>query len=565
MKKINKYICCLSAFILALSLWSCKEDSVDNSVTEDYDKVAVSFLIPENGPSFNYDATRANDTELENSYLNNGEGNISNLYIVAVQLSYFNYLSKDDPTLGDNIQTDKSGNKYIEQDMSSQGTSGRQRVVINPINVYDFDGIINKEKSYNLTLYPGRYRFYAFANCDLYVNNLYEAEGIYTEDYIKQLALYYTSDVPLKVAHLPMSCTPERIVYDNVDGNNLPVSSSTTDRLNNTVPIYKNTQANIHVNLKFMCSKVRYTILFDATQPTEKNNYYEGISSGFGNQSIRFYVDEMGENRPVATYLRKRTFLYTDLDDDKGRLDADKNDPFILNPSTSTELPSDGYFGFTRDDIDTKVISYANWPVPLNRYVWPEIGDKYPLRPMDVLDLYTGTLDEWKALRQRAWQGVVYLPENQDDGIEKTEIHFPFVLDTYAQNIGTEDEIPYTDGEVTGEYKTLKLFGNSSETQYEGKEGQTYKDEYDEELQRKDYSSGLERGVFYDVVARVINPDKWDLKIIVYAKVEEWHDMEQNLTEDNQTIIDGNHDIESNSNSISGQVDNWSDGGSYNW
>lgn len=508
MFQFKKYISSIGLSVGMICLSACiNEDSARLPDMSESDMVTVNFCIPQHGPTFGIGSTRAGAYD---------EGDVSNLYIVAVQTSYFNYLGKDDDTTGSNVKEDPNDSslKYIEQDM----TGVRDRVIIFPLNVYEFDSTFDRYTDYKITLYPGRYRFYAVANCDLYTNGYYTASGSYTEKEIMEAVMKFTSDTQLRVSHLPMACKPQDIRY----GKNAETAPKPKEEDNHTIPIYKNNKDIIFADLEFLCSKVRYTILFDATQryyDEESETYKEGISVGFGNQSIRFYVDDSSDTNPSVTKIREKSAVFTE----DISLIPDVADPFSFIKSGEEN---------------------ATWTLSFNRYEWPASGAYYPRYAAEELVLWDASkgLDEWKDRRQKAWQGVVYLPENNDTrnqgAVDHTELRFPYIVDWFKE--ASEYGDTYIDGEYDPDnFKTIYLFGdNGNEHHYYG--GSSEDDMYKDQDSGYAITHGLVRGKFYDVVARVVNPERWDLDIIVYGQIKEWHDVDQNLEEtDSGTIKDG--------------------------
>lgn len=495
-------------------IWGCN-DNVEPGIDPNQDLVKVKIMIP-NNITFFPGQTRADS---QNQYLANGEGVLSNLYVIAIQETYEDELDK----------------KLYKMD--------KDRIIVLPLNVYDDKGVMEQYDSYELTLYPGHYSFYVFANCDLYADSKYVASGQFTKEDLKKFVLNYSTSIPLRRGHLPMICLPDKMQFATSGSTNPHPAQKNVEvkdynnnsyTLQDVIEITASNPPTIYADLSFLCSKVRYTILFDDTQAVwddDSNKYTteEGISAGFGNQSIRFYVDESGDYTPTATNLRKTTFLYSDEFSDKDKENSDYQ-PFLMN-----------------------VLDKATWNLELNRYIWPESGENYPLTPSDELEAWDATqgLDDWKNKRQRVWQGIVYLPENNDDDIDHTYLTFPYVLDTYP--VGEE---PYKDGQPSeSQVKKIYLFGsNDNEQHYDGS---NLENEYSDEL--TNHAHGLQRGYFYDVVALVKNPDEWDLKVIVYGKVEDWHDIEQSITE-------GNKNNKENDASVDTQSQNWQyENNSYKW
>ena len=540
MNKVNQYIRFLVIILAGISTCGCKEnDLVPEDLNKNGDMVQVSFTIPH--ASFGYNSRATGD-----KYTGNGEAVLSNLYIISVQLSYYEYKKNNNGE----YEKDKDGNYIKEKEipMYAGSESGRQRVIITPINVYNNDGVINSEDNkYALSLYPGKYRFYAFANCDLYTNNEYSASGSYSEEELKQVALYYHTDTPLTKGHLPMACEPKNVQYSINNGLKVSVETNIDSNYDYAVSIERGEDKTIYANMHFLCAKVRYTILFDDTQAiwdskTGKYLKEEGISAGFGENSIRFYVDATSSTHPTAYNLRNTTYFVDRVQPNIN----DWTDYYICDHINAQDGELD-----VLEVGENVLTSIASWPLELGRYQWPDNGVSYPASPFDELKAYTGSLDDWKKEVQRVWQGVAYLPENNGfygsenlsedikNKLCNTVLRFPYVMDLYPDE---EEERPYVDGERSeNDYKEITLFGNNHNQQYspDSEDNMTYKDSYGNLIPDDSWAEGLKRGYFYDVVARVINPDRWDLEIIVSGKIEQWHEMEQNVMEgDNPSATD---------------------------
>lgn len=253
---------------------------------------------------------------------------------------------------------------------------------------------------YRLSMDNGNYKFYILANIDDYAN----LENINNEDDIRNLILNFTTHNILESGNLPMACLNEDVrVYDSPLG------------FGNGVDIPTNGNVALYADLSFLCAKVRYTILFNSEEG--------GISSNFGNNTIDFNLSSA-----FATNLRKETSL-------TNRVSTDN--PFV----------KDG------DNL-------AIWKIALGRYDYPE--NPYPSSFSDQLNAYTGAVENWG--NKKAWQGVTYLPENNDE-VAHTVLKFPYTFN------GSDADQP----------KELVLFAEDGD--------------------------GLDRSKFYDVVVKVVNPD----------------------------------------------------------
>ena len=430
------------AFFLTYSLLlgflaSCSSDEIKKVSEKEEGKISVSFMLP-----------HAQGFETRSMEIDE-EGWMSNLYIVAVQVN----------------------------------NTDNDRMLIYSVDPTGYDtqvGDTNYDK-YKINLYPGNYRFYVLANLDLYLTRQNKISNFSTEDEIRKIVLNYRAETPLIPAHLPMACLPENI-STRPDGTGVG---------SNLITIAENNSTQIYANMSFLCSKVRYTIMFDKT-----NN---GISKQFGDQWIRFFVDE--NDKPLVTNLRKQTELIKNAG---GTIDT--NSRFITISTSTDNTEAD-----TPSEVDAHTsassqINLYSWSLEIDRYKWHTDGADYPKKASDQLDVWDGNLDDWKKQEQKMWQGVVYLPENDDDGIDKTILYFPYYNYLIENGVVINEER----GE---EPKEIILFSNDTGyTHYPDNNGNSIYDE----SSTNDKSHGLKRGYMYDVVAKVVNPDDPTLYIQVY-------------------------------------------------
>lgn len=330
---------------------------------------------------------------------------------------------------------------------------------------------------YKVKLDPGSYRFYTFANFDSYQSTVNWYESVDTETKIKDLSLDFTQVKLIVPPYLPMACVAENIQFKKGEEG---TKRQVLEAEKYAVEISKDEDTRIYADMTFLCSKVRYTLLFNDTP--------DGFSSEFGNYSIRF---DLPDHLPYVSNARKKTYLYAGHDLSA----ADGNDLFM-------------------DDED----------IELNRFNWNVAeGEDYPKGPASMLTSWEGTDENWQALRQRVWQGVIYLPENITIGIARSQLNFPYKIDLYSDNYDNEN---YTESEYGNQKKSMLMFANGDETHY-GESGDQYNS-----TALADPSSGLKRGYFYDLVAKVKTPDEIDLKFEFYYQIMEWHYVDENVTED---------------------------------
>ena len=428
---------------------SCADSTPDMPNDENRDdEMTISLLIPDyEGSAGQFGARSFDLTE---------EGYMSNLYVVAIK----EYEAGSNVKLSEPIFL-----KYA----------------LNPVGYNFIPGEI-EYKEFNIRLTTGKYRFYVVANFGLYLKRQNTYSDFTSEEDLRSIVLNYTYDTPLSPAHLPMACMPNEIMTAPKNSNGsygTPVGVGN----DNLVEITSNYNRAICADMRFLCSKVRYTILFDKTP--------NGISSKFGESWIRFNVDD--NIRPTATNIRKQTVFdpsYT------GELDLDTKDVFINQPISQD---------------NTKEYQLATWNLDIDRYKWHKDGADYPKSASSTLDPWDDTTDKWLISPQKVWQGVTYLPEN-NDGNERTFLEFPY---HYKKDSSATSEYKECDSP-----KRIVLFGDNVNEEH-----------YASSSDSGNFSSsngdngahGLRRGYMYDVVAKVKNPDNLDLDIRVFVNVLPWN------------------------------------------
>ncbi|MCH5230077.1 MAG: hypothetical protein J1F12_08830 [Muribaculaceae bacterium] len=500
---------------MAVSLIGCRENDISDHPSPEQNipegMTQVSLLIPDyQGNSAKF-GTRAYDiTE---------EGYMSNLYVIAVRYATY----------------DADSGQYVEVNSEDRTV---YTFALNPVGErFELSNDQNKNGSYeesekdyhkfNITLYPGKYRFGVLANVDLYLDRVTKISEFTKESQLNDIVLNFDENTPLTPLHLPMVCMPDKIRFSEeettvVTNGDEKKTETTSGPIQNPsdgiITIHKNTpvkSVNTHlwIDMTFLCSKVRYTIMFDKTEG--------GISESFGESWIRFNVDDT--RKPFVTNIRRQTQLFEGLS--KGGDDNPYNveDPFVHSNSGSNDE--------------------GQWFMSINRYYWPgpewstdpewkskgkshgNEGNDYPVKPDSELEPWDKSTAEWVPMKQKVWQGVVYLPENKgfykdaEDNIHKidnTVLKFPF-----HTRINSLDETPEVDG---GSPKEIWLFGNPKESYYESNSNST-------EYKQTEKIEGLERGVMYDVVAKVINPDVDEMDIKVFVSVIPWHESDQYISD----------------------------------
>lgn len=376
--------------------------SQEPSSLSDEDNVDVIFSIPDtNGliSEAGHGDTRAVDLD--------GEFYFNNIYLVAYQTK-------------DNEEKTVSNFRVIS-------LSGRQTGSGTTDNNTAY-------RDYKVSLSPGYYRFYMLVNFDRYLNanGVGSVSNVNSEEELTNLITSFNPSVDIIEGHIPMVCK-----YTEM-------KSSSKNNYTNLITVNKvNNNPTITAPLSVLCSKIRYTILFNA--------YFGGISEAFGSERIRFDVN--ASDLPYATNLG--SYPNTDF--------------------------------FTRKQT-----------LPIDKFEYPS-KDNYPSSASDLLVAWptSKTLEEWYSAPAKAWQGVVYLPiNNQTDKTKKTSLHFPYCYGSETNRYGE---------------KSITLFDGSNDSKRNG---------------------GLEGGKMYDLVIKVKTPDELEYSLKVYSLVEDWHDVDQDIIDE---------------------------------
>lgn len=508
MRTLRNILSLIIGCVLSGAIQGCSEKYVleipDNGFDVPDGMEKITILVPDYDGGAGKFRSRAFDTS--------EEGYMTNLYVVAIK--YGDIGSED----------------VLPEDQRTVFTYS-----LNPVGER-FKVGQNDYHLFNMALYPGKYRFGVIANADLYLSARATKISDFTkESQLQDIVLNFKEDTPLAPRHLPMVCVPEWVQYrtkkteTGADGKTtVKYVEKKGETEYNLVPIGGEEENIVIANMRFLCSKVRYTILFDKTPG--------GISQAYGSSWIRFNVDD--QLKPWATNIRKQTRLWPESDAD-GIYDS--NSPFI------TQHAQDGS------------TENSSWIISIDRFNWSsKEGANYPLSPSSQLSPWTGTTDEWIPQERKVWQGVVYLPEN--DGVEtytvngetkvipSTVLKFPYHL---REN--SLDETP--EEEHSTDPKEIYLFGNLIEDKFDGTDTSgKYSSEKGEYL-------GLERNYFYDVVAKVVNPDVDEMDVRIFVTILQWHETDQTLDED--WLYNENEPGESNFNQnikdweYNGSTDSW--------
>lgn len=295
------------------------------------------------------------------------------------------------------------------------------------------------------------YKIYVFGNIEDYLPANSLTEGTSTtlkEATIESWALDFSdlltaeNSDKLQLGNLPMACLPKEM-----NGRN-----GTSVDEDGKINFQKGDVKEVEADLTFLCSKVRYTILFDNTE------------SGFSNKFTD--VIDFNTRDAIANKVRNSTKIVYDNDKD-------------FNAQTAF-LTGEESFG-----------------IPLNKVKYPTEED-YPTGypNYDSEDSSTSPdlekrVDDWSdSDHQRAWQGTVYLPENRKE---------------------KETTAPLSEADITSGNLTYLKFPTTTE----GKNYYSLISQWNEGKY-----SGIKRGNFYDVVAKISTPDK--VEITTSVSVHDW-------------------------------------------
>lgn len=221
----------LTCGLMSLLLGSCMEES-DIIPPSENDSTGVIIRIPMGNNAPKFSNTRAEDI-YRNAAVVGDESNINNIYLIVIS-KINNQTSFEILKLGDPTPSTDGTNTYLD---------------------------------YRTPLETGNYKFYLIANIDDYLSQPLP-ELVSSENQFNKLVNEFTTSYPFTPGNLPMVCLKPK-----VNGN----------EINGQVYVLKGTAVTVETPLSFLCSKVRYTILFDARE--------NGFSKSFGDKRIRFLVN----------------------------------------------------------------------------------------------------------------------------------------------------------------------------------------------------------------------------------------------------------------------------------
>ena len=310
------------------------------------------------------------DLEIYNGYDNQGDEGIS-LYIPDVD-----WAAEYGATRNDEYRNSRAVSEAVEGRIHTlwlfaypdENPNGAEKMVTqltgnNYLNIQSEGGY----KKYTLTNFAsGNYHIYLIANFNSYLDSPISED--LTEEELRSLILNFPTTKTLEQDMLPMYCL------------NTEIKSSENSAKSTSGVFEVKKGGSIYADLTFLCAKVRYTILFDRSA--------NGFSYQFPNNNVNFSGAKV-EN------LAKETKLF--------------------DPKTS----------FGTDELFN--ISSINF----QRKQYPAAGSKYfeitTATSADApanLDAATST---WTtATAQRAWQGMIYIPENLSGNDSETQTKLSF-------------------------------------------------------------------------------------------------------------------------------------------
>lgn len=408
----------------------------------------LTLSIPEISFGSSYASTRAGKDEIKDN-----EGNLNSLYFVIFK--------KDEESPGDVYKAIYCNDLFNGSYRDPEGTFSVAPVLTGKLTDEYQDRELNINNKCDLKLGEGKYKFYLLGNVyeywdsgDVEKSKNVFLDAIETEEDIRNLSLKF--DGLLVGDNLPMICFPEKVCSDT-NGTLIPLDGgvftvSYEDATNNI-------KKKLYAPLSILCSKVRYTILFD--------NIDEKFSWAFKDKDVHFT-----ESEEVDGQMKHKIT----------QIDAVK----ISNLSSSTLVsPANSTQTLDLDIEDEENLEEAPeeggiFPASLSQVVYPDKTDEKTKYYLDIrgatnspeyLDLLEER-DTWNNPGKRAWQGgAIYIPENLVESKETT-LHF------FATGIELENTVDYT----------IRL--------------------------------NPKRGTFYDIVAKVTSPSAFDIAVLI--KVNPW-------------------------------------------
>lgn len=432
---------CLSMFI-AISLFSSCSDSSPAGNPDPLDPqdntypLTLNFPYPGFGSTYSY--TRAEDDNLiyDPIDIDRDEGLLDDLYLVVFKededfAGKYNFMKCEDIK---NYST-------IQSSLSSS---------------YNNDYILRLER--------GKYRIYLLANIYQYWKNgqpssadktVYETV-LASEKGIREINLKFNEAGYIEARSLPMICLPEEVTTDERGTNKLTggIFEITDEEIKNFQDD-KTKRKTLYAPMNILCSKVRYTVLFDNTDDTDdsfsreffsSNIHFTPMVNGKGSLSgpvtfsniyritpvIPLTANATTEETNWITLITKYIYQvnYPEKRDQSSLNNGAGGDPGTGDEPGLGEEPEPGV-GTGEEN------SSSNRGSDTYGYFDIKNADHAPayLQPF-----ITGREDSWNPASQRAWQGgAVYLPENNkytasENELKQTVLH----LDAYGPGVNNQ-------------------------------------------------------------------------------------------------------------------------------
>lgn len=321
------------------------------------------------------------------------------------------------------------------------------------------NGISHNETTvYTRELQPGKYRFYILANVKDYNANLTNEtlSGEPTEIQVKNVSIKFDSEKqPNLNDGLPMAGKAEDVTME---------SGGELDATTGTVTIGKGQNVKLNIDLTFLCTKVRYTLLFDNTDNTGFSNIFTTPLT-FTNLKVSNCAAETPIYGPSTQQSDNNSFSIGSLN-------------HYHFPATTSSIAAAGSS------------NVPNVPKVLNDF--NNINDTRATTSSDIdidnlVDKISDLSDE--TVRQRAVQSILYLPENiSEEDASRTTLSFLAQL--------------CNDLSRTFNYNIPLPNGTTDGTTTDG-------------TAAPDPDNTLVRGHYYDLVAKVTSPGEFDIRLSV--------------------------------------------------
>lgn len=362
----------LGAALLALSpLASCSSESDNDLTTPEEVKINPDGTIPVTlSIPISEFTTRATEAAT------NDEAKVTDLWLCAFPKSK-----------GDN---EYEGQKFIQNLITSDSPVIKHE----DKNSYEDTDYTN---DFTVNLRPGKYKFYVLAN---FTGNNYVSPGSITSASeaasIEALVINFEGHFDTSgkgLSSIPMAC----LHSDIKEAPNGPAKGSDE---NNEIEIGYNKSNKIYAGMSMLCAKVRYTILFDHT---DFSNKFTTVDSHVDYTSI------------TGSNVRKQTYLSIGNENTKTY-----EDNLGLTFSKYTE-PSEESAKSTFNNLFSGFKSLSDTPTT------PALADFSSIEAAKVMGSFSNE-------EKRVWQGTVYLPENR---VSESYTKITFTPDT---GIGEQKE-----------------------------------------------------------------------------------------------------------------------------